>query len=139
MRIAVLLLGFSTSLGIALFSVAYGNGTPAEAQTSPAQPNIVFIVADDMRYDDLKYMPKTRKLIGSRGMRFKRAFVSNATCCPSRATIMRGQYSHNNGVWNNINSSRGGWKGYKHHGNEEDNVATRMRHAGYRTGLLAST
>jgi len=136
MRRAVLLLGLSVSLGIALLSVAYGSGSSVEAQTIPSEPNIVFIVADDMRYDDLNYMPKTRKLVGSRGMRFKRAFVSNAMCCPSRATIMRGQYSHNNGVWSNIDSSDGGWKGYKNHGNEEDNVATRMRRAGYRTGLF---
>ena len=49
---------------------------------------------------------------------------------------MRGQYSHNTGVWININSSEGGWKGYKSHGNEKDNVATRLRGAGYRTGLF---
>ena len=40
-------------------------------------------------------MPKTQALLGAKGMRFENAFVSNALCCPSRATIMRGQYSHN--------------------------------------------
>jgi N-acetylglucosamine-6-sulfatase len=89
-----------------------------------------------MRYDDLKFMPKTQALLGAKGMRFKSAFVSNALCCPSRATIMRGQYSHNTGVWINNNSTGGGWKGYKSHGNEKDNVATRLRGAGYRTGLF---
>ena len=89
-----------------------------------------------MRYDDLKYMPKTQALLGAKGMRFKSAFVSNATCCPSRATIMRGQYSHNTGVWKNVNSQFGGWEGYKKNGNEKDNVATRLRGAGYMTGLF---
>jgi N-acetylglucosamine-6-sulfatase len=106
------------------------------AQETPERPNIVFIVADDMRIDDLKYMPKTRALLERKGMRFNKAFVSYATCCPSRATIMRGQYAHNTGVWININGSDGGWEGYKNNGNEEDNVATRLQGAGYETGLF---
>ena len=54
---------------------------------------------------------------------------------------MRGQYSHNNGVWSNssVDSSSttsGGWQAYKQNGNEADNVATRLQGAGYRTGLF---
>src|SRR5215213_9987054 len=67
-----------------------------------AKPNIVFIIADDMRKDDLTYMPKTRSLLAEKGMSFENAFVSNALCCPSRATILRGQYAHNTGVWSNM-------------------------------------
>jgi arylsulfatase A-like enzyme len=89
-----------------------------------------------MRYDDLKYMPKTSSLLGEQGMSFEEAFVSNALCCPSRATVMRGQYAHNSGVWFNRNGSDGGWEGYKDHGYETDNVATRLSYAGYRTGLF---
>ena len=135
MRRVVLLL-VSVSLAVVSLSVAYSRSTPAAAQQRTAKPNIVFIIADDMRYDDLKFMPKTRSLLGAKGMRFNNAFVSNPLCCPSRATIMRGQYSHNTGVWRNSNSPDGGWEGYKRHGNERDNVATRLRKAGYRTGLF---
>jgi len=39
-----------------------GVGDACAAQTSP-QPNFVFILADDMRYDDLAYMPKTNTLV----------------------------------------------------------------------------
>src|SRR5215207_2263776 len=60
-----------------------------ESLTAPAKPNIVFILTDDMRKDDLKYMPKTRNLLSERGKYFENAFVSNPICCPSRATIMR--------------------------------------------------
>ena len=88
-----------------LFSGSY-SGISADlrkavAQTVPARPNIVFILTDDMRKDDLEYMPKTRALLEREGMSFENAFVSNALCAPSRATIMRGQYSHGNGVWSN--------------------------------------
>jgi hypothetical protein len=60
-------------------------------------------------------------------MSFTNAFVSNAVCCPSRATIMRGQYSHNNGVWTNGGGPKGGWGAYKANGNERDNVAYASR------------
>jgi N-acetylglucosamine-6-sulfatase len=106
-----------------------------EAEGATAKPNIVFILADDMRRDDLRYMPKTRSLLGDKGMSFSNAFVSNALCCPTRATIMRGQYSHNTGVWTN-KGSNGGLQAYRNNGNEKDNMATRLDAAGYRTGLF---
>jgi N-acetylglucosamine-6-sulfatase len=102
---------------------------------SIAKPNIVFILTDDMRKDDLKYMPKTRSLLRDEGMSFQKAYVSNALCCPSRATIMRGQYAHNTGVWVN-EPPHGGWVGYNSNTNEQDNVATRLHDAGYRTALI---
>src|SRR5215211_7007771 len=100
-----------------------------------AKPNIVFILADDMRKDDLKYMPKTRSVLKTKGMSFENAFVSNLLCCPSRATIMRGQYSHNTGVWSN-GGANGGWQVYRVNSLEQDNVATRLKAAGYRTALF---
>jgi N-acetylglucosamine-6-sulfatase len=113
----------------------------AKAQTVPAQPNIIFILTEDMRYDDLAYVPETRRLLGDGGMSFENAFVSTALCAPSRATIMRGQYAHNTGVLSNssIDSSStdtGGWPAYRQNRNEADNVTTRLQAAGYRTGLF---
>ena len=134
MRRTVLVLA-SAALAI-LFISAITRGTPTAAQTTPIKPNFVFILVDDMRQDDLKYMPKTRALLGSQGMQFANAFVSNPLCCPSRATIMRGQYAHNTGVWTNTPGPDGAWQGYKNHGNEQDNMATRFHGAGYRTGLF---
>jgi arylsulfatase A-like enzyme len=85
-----------------LFSGAYSGISAdlrkAAAQTVPTRPNIVFILTDDMRKDDLRYMPQTRALLQGEGMSFENAFVSHALCAPSRATIMRGQYAHNAGV-----------------------------------------
>jgi arylsulfatase A-like enzyme len=76
-------------------------------------------------------------------MTFEEAFVSTAWCCPSRVTTMRGQYAHNTGVWSIPNSYNpdpsvpdGGWVGYKGNGYEDDNVATHLAAAGYRTGLF---
>ena len=126
----------SVALAVVLLTGAYGD-KPTVAQESPAKPNFVFILADDMSQQDLGYMPKTRSLLGDQGMTFENAFVSNALCCPSRATIMRGQYAHNTGVWvNNKGLPEGGWQAYHANGLERDNVATRLDAAGYRTGLF---
>ena len=110
-------------------------------QTIIAKPNIVLILTDDMRKDDMMYVPKTHSLLREQGMVFRNAFVSNALCAPSRASIMTGQYSHNNGVWSNSSTdspstSIGGWQAYQDNGNEKDNVATRLHDAGYRTALF---
>src|SRR5215203_1573495 len=113
MRRTILLLT-SVALSVVLLSAA-SSTTSREAQAITAKPNFVFILADDMRKDDLTYMPKTRALLKGQGMSFSNAYVSNALCCPSRATIMRGQYAHNTGVWTNGGSS-GGWQAYRNNG-----------------------
>ncbi len=126
MRRTVLLL-ISVALSVVLLSGVWG--TPSrEAQAITAKPNFVFILADDMR----------NSLLEDQGMTFSNAYVSNGLCCPARATIMRGQYAHNTGVWDNINDTDGGWQGYKSNNgnNENDNVATSLQNAGYRTGLI---
>jgi N-acetylglucosamine-6-sulfatase len=112
-KIGVVLGSVALAIGILFFGSYVGSTDDmgkAQAQTLVAKPNIVFILADDMRKDDMKYMPKTHSLLRKQGMGFRNAFVSNAICCPSRATIMRGQYSHNTHVWNNHNSAEGGWQ-----------------------------
>lgn len=135
--------GVVMALGVWI-SVTASHPESSSAQTV-SKPNIIFILTDDMRYDDLnaRYMPKTYSLLADQGMTFKNAFVSTAWCCPSRATTMRGQYAHNSGVWSVANSYNpdpgvpdGGWKGYKGNGYEDENVATQLHAAGYRTGLF---
>jgi N-acetylglucosamine-6-sulfatase len=128
------MLSVAVAFAVLLVSGIWGSAA-REAEGATAKPNIVFILADDMRKDDLKYMPKTLSVLRDRGMSFSNAFVSNALCCPTRATIMRGQYAHNTGVWSN-KGSRGGWPAYRNNGNEKDNMATRLDAAGYRTGLF---
>ncbi len=131
----------STALAVLLFVSVTGSAPRvSQVQAGPTKPNFVFILADDMRKDDLsrRYMPKTTALLENQGMRFDGAFVSNGLCCPSRATILRGQYAHNTGVWTNGHGGDpdGGWQAYKNNGNERDNLATRLHDAGYRTGLF---
>jgi hypothetical protein len=103
---------------------------------SAAKPNFVFILADDMRYDDLAYMTKTNTLLGKQGMTFSKAFVAKPLCCPSRASILTGMYVHNHKVWFNGSGSEAGWSAFKAKGYEQDNLATNLSAEGYRTGLF---
>jgi N-acetylglucosamine-6-sulfatase len=74
-------------------------------------------------------MPRTRALIGDAGARFANSFVSNPRCCPSRATFLTGQYSHNNGVFTN-GPPIGGWQRLRGTSNW---LPTWLQGAGYRT------
>ncbi len=66
------------------------------------RPNVVVIMADDARNDDLRFMPNVRRLIGDRGVRFTNTFSPQPLCCPARASFLTGQYSHNHGVWSHV-------------------------------------
>jgi arylsulfatase A-like enzyme len=72
---------------------------PTAAAAQQARPNIVVIMADDMRVDDLRWMPATRRLIRDNGARFANSFSPYPLCCPARASFLNGQYTHNHGVW----------------------------------------
>jgi len=61
-----------------------------------------------MRADDFEYMPRTRQLLAEEGLAFDNAFVAHSLCCPSRASILRGQYTHNHQVWTNNPPDGGG-------------------------------
>jgi predicted AlkP superfamily pyrophosphatase or phosphodiesterase len=73
----------------------------AEVETEKPKPNIVLVMADDMRADDLRFMPSLRKLVTDRGLKFRNSFSPFPLCCPSRASLLSGQYAHNHKVLNN--------------------------------------
>ena len=102
---------------------------------APNRPNIVFILTDDMRADNLEHMPKTRERLVQEGTTFSNAFVSYSQCCPSRASILRGQYAHNHQVLSNV-APDGGFEKFYVQGHESSTVATWLQSAGYGTVLM---
>ena len=113
---------------IALLVVLAGLGmTTSYPHSGLAQaavkPNILFILADDLRASDLKYMPKTQRLLNAQGTEFTKAWVTRSLCCPSRASTLRGQYTHNHRVWVNVPPSGGFWK-FHDQGLENSTIAT---------------
>ena len=117
----------------------------ARAATADPRPNIVLILTDDMRWDELENMPKTMAFLAANGVRFTQAYVPNSLCCPSRTSILTGQYSDNNGVWRNAAPS-GGFKAFAYGYTRPDGIvvapheghtiAVDLHNAGYRTGLV---
>ncbi len=81
--------------------------------------------------DSLVEMPGVRRVIGGRGTTFREAFVVNPLCCPSRASILTGNYSHTTGVYTNF-PPRGGVSAF----DDSSTIATWLDDAGYRTGLV---
>jgi len=65
------------------------------------RPNFLIILTDDQRYDTMKYMPNTQRLIFDQGVTFSNGYITTPFCCPSRASILTGLYAHNHYVFNN--------------------------------------
>ncbi len=105
------------------------NSEPAPAAR---HPNIVFILTDDMALQDVPVMPKLQKLMIDEGTTFANFFVTNSQCCPSRSSILRGQYVHNHGVLSNSI----GFKGFHDFGLEASTIGTWLKSAGYTTAYL---
>ncbi len=77
-----------------------------------ARPNVVLVVMDDMRLDDTPWMPRTLRQVGNRGTVYDNYYAPTALCCPTRASILRGQYPHNTGVLTNAEPD-GGYAGFR--------------------------
>lgn len=109
-----------------------------------SQPSFVLIQTDDQTLADLyaemrdgfgtraPAMPATLNRIARRGMTFDRYYATYPLCCPSRATLLTGQYSHTNRVIGNV-APDGGWQGYRRSRAYQHNLAAWLMSAGYRT------
>ncbi len=100
---ALLVLGASPLLAIA------GGQPPADSEVPavPSRPNIVMVFTDDQRADFLGCSPhpfvNTPNIdsLARSGVRFDNMFVVTSLCCPSRATVLSGLYTHLTGVTEN--------------------------------------
>ena len=95
------------------------------------QPNLVFVLTDDMRDDDLVHMPITRRLLAAQGMEFTDAISPHPLCCPARAQLATGQYAQNNGVQHN-RGVHGGFQAL----DPTRETSSWFRDAGYRTAFV---
>ena len=108
---------------------------PSEETAAPERPNVLLVVTDDQPATTVRHMPKLKKLVGERGVSFGRAYLSDPLCCPSRATILTGKYTHNHDVTNN-HHRKGGARKFREEGLHRDTIGTRLKESGYATGYF---
>ncbi len=150
-RIALASLVLAAVLGVSIgCDVAVGERGPDGVTESEAAggaagkeaepPNIVVIPTDDLAAWDLtpetlEHMPNIREELIEGGTTFENAFVTNSACCPSRATILRGQYTHNHQILTNA-PPLGGADRFRVSGGDTSTAATWLQEGGYRTAFF---
>jgi arylsulfatase A-like enzyme len=92
---------------VALGALAAGNGCGGRSVPTITPPNVVVVLVDDLRWDDIGIAghpfvqtPAIDK-VAREGTRFLNAFATTPLCSPSRAAILTGQYVHTNGIIDN--------------------------------------
>ncbi len=108
-----------------------------EAADNSQRPNVVFMYADDMRWDSLGVeqteegdkarfpwleTPRMDKL-AQEGIRFRNSFVVNSLCSPGRACVLTSRYSHLNGIIGNSTPMSP----------DTPTLGTQLKRAGYNT------
>lgn len=115
-------------------------GTPglaavaAAGPAAPTAPDIVLIVTDDQSADAIPHDPPVMPLLQARlddpsdhWVQFPNTFTNTPLCCPARASLLSGLFSHHHGVQTNGDAAEL---------DDSSTVATWLDDAGYRTALL---
>ena len=108
------------------------------AATDGMNPNIVFILIDDLGYGDIgpfgSAINKTPHLdrMAAEGLVLRQFYASNTNCTPSRAALMTGTYAHRIGMDGDV-LFPGERRGLNPN---ETTIAEVMRGAGYATGAF---
>jgi N-acetylglucosamine-6-sulfatase len=127
-------------MAAALACVAPGAGCGGDEEPNPPvnpdprfgeQPNIVFVLTDDQDYESFKreVMPNTFKYLVDRGTTFTNYYDATPLCCPARASLLTGQYGHNNGVLANK-------PGYGDLAENDSVLPVWLQRAGYGTAIV---
>ncbi|KAI0869666.1 arylsulfatase [Hypoxylon argillaceum] len=103
-------------------------GIGAQAQ----RPNIVFIMTDDqdLHLGSLDYQHVVKKELAEKGTTFSHHYVTVAKCCPSRASLLRGQAGHNTNI-TEVYGPGGNYDKWLISGQNEDYLPHWLTAAGY--------
>ncbi|MDO9485007.1 MAG: sulfatase [Actinomycetota bacterium] len=137
--IAVMVLG-------QIASISSRSAKPDQADVNSAQSfrtvgslddikNVVLLLADDLDWATFDEVPRLAAL-KEQGTTLTNFVVTNSLCCPSRASLLRGQYVHNHQVVSNVPQTGGGWETYYNRGLERDCLPTWLQEAGVNTSLF---
>lgn len=134
--------------GITFIGSAIFVGNVYSIENEKRQPNVIFILADDLGYSDLGcngnpyYETPHIDKLASNGLRFTNAYSSCPVCSPTRASILTGKYPARLKLTNFIYGNRIDPKSnllpaefINHLPLSEVTIAERLREIGYKTGI----
>jgi N-acetylglucosamine-6-sulfatase len=108
---------------------------PPAAGVHRARPNVVVVLTDDMRADELRFLPAVRRLQRS-GVTFTRALSADSLCCPARATLLTGKLAHNHLTIGNSPQTHGGYPVFAEHNDVQDLLPQWLHSHRYRTAWI---
>jgi len=126
---------FAAWLATLLPSLALAAEPADGMQGKASRPNIVWIFSDDHAYQAIgayggrfadENLTPNIDSIAKEGMLFRRAYVGNSICAPSRATLLTGKHSHLNGKLDN----RGGFN------HDQPQFQKVLQRNGYQTAMI---
>jgi len=117
----------------------FSSSVKAQQVNESKRPNIVLIMADDLGYSDIGCYggeietPNLDKL-AKNGLRFSQ-FYNTSRCCPTRASLLTGLYSHQAGMGDMTTDQKlPGYRGYLTENTVT--IAEVLKNAGYHTGMI---
>ncbi len=124
-----------SSLSAALLAASMLPGRAASAPGTEQRPNIVLIISEDNGphfgcYGDPYAQTPNLDRLASQGVRFERAYITQAGCSQSRSSILTGLYPHQNGQLGLAT-----W-GYRLYREDTPSLPRSLKAAGYRTGRI---
>ncbi len=112
------------------------------SESSPARPNILFIVSDDHGWGDLpsnwdktEVRLPTLEALAAKGVRFLN-YHTVPLCGPSRACMFTGQYSTENGMWRGPGQQPLGSPGYRGVKRDVKMLSEHLSESGYKMGAF---
>jgi arylsulfatase A-like enzyme len=120
---------------IAAQSLPAGGAAPAVANDT-STPNVVIILTDDQPKGELDAMPTVQNELAAQGLTLTNGIIPTSLCCPSRSSLLTGNYAHTTGVYGNKGGK--GWPIFYGEGSgpEERTIATELHGIGYQTALF---
>jgi arylsulfatase A-like enzyme len=125
-------------IGVLLLLALFLTGAlHAQDKVGAEQPNIILILVDDLDAHPatLATMPNLQQLLVAQGASFANSIVPIALCCPSRVSLLTGQYAHNHDIVANAYPEGGFLRTYEF-GLEGQTIAATLQASGYHTALI---
>jgi len=123
----------------------YSSAQLNSTAVSGSRPNVIYILADDLGIGDIEPFgqqhiktPNLNRMMNE-GMLLTQHYAGNTVCAPSRASLVTGLHSGHTQIRGNF--ELGGFSDEEEYGQMPlipgtDTIATMLKSAGYRTGLI---